>query len=568
MAQEQHATTGQSAAHLATPVQLPYEKVLPGEVSDYEILKFTSTWGHEYTVQTETLPATGFTYVQKAGRSCEGIKPYWMLRNTKTNQGIAVALAWSGNWLFEVKPQEGHVLLRAAASPSQLKVFDTINGLPIPGALVSEFTGDWDYGAQPIVHFVREKLRRDMGKDWPPVQYNNWYDGEGVFDEKRLQDAAANAAQLGCELFTMDAGWYGGKIGGDWNHGLGDWTENKERFPSGMEAFAKQVRGLGMKFGLWVEIECASPASPVAKAHPDWFLRAGNRQVSDRAALDFGKPEVVAWAKSVIDDLMSRYKLDYLKMDFNTDMGVDGEQETDGKDPLYFHYRGLVQFLEYIHRKYPQLIVENCSSGSLRADMMTAALSDTHWVSDNVSNDSNLAMDFGATYMFPPEICSHWTVSPSGDNKTMDDETTFTANMAGHLGLSGSISQWSAQTRQIARERIALYKKLRPLLCKADVFHLTPQTNPDAPQSAQASLYVDPGSGKALLFAFHAGDPSLEKTFYLRGLTANRLYHLTMPPGYGANQTVSGKELIERGLTIKFPHAGASAIIQIDPAAS
>lgn len=560
-----HSTTGESADELATPVQLPYDKVLPGAITDYAILKFTSGWGREYQMQTETLPQRGYRFVQKAGRSCERTKPYWMFYNTKTNQGIAVALAWSGNWLIDVKPQDGHVLLHLATSPSPLKCFDIINGLPIPGALVSEFTGHWDYGARPIVRFVRNKLRRDMGKDWPPVQFNTWYDGLGNFDQKTLRNAARAASEVGCELFTVDAGWYGGESGGDWNTGLGDWTVNKKRLPDGLEAVATEVRRLGMKFGLWVEIECAAPNTPVAKAHPDWFLRDGKRQLSSRAPLDFGRPEVVAWAKSVIDGLMSRYKLDYLKMDFNTNMDVDGELLADRKDPLYGHYRGLVEVWKYLRDKYPQLIVENCSSGSLRQDMMTAALSDTHWVSDNVENQWIMAMNFGATYLFPPEICSHWTVKTSGDNKTMDDETVFTANMLGHLGLSGKISQWNTGTRQIASERIALYKKIRSLISKSDVYHLTRQTNASLPRSSQAVLYADPASEKALLFAFHAGDPAMEQTFHLRGLNADRKYRLVMPADYGPERTVSGKELIDDGLTIKFPHVGASVIVQLEP---
>ena len=93
---------------------------------------------------------------------------------------------------------------------------------------------------------------------------------------------------------------------------------------------------------------------------------------------------------------------------------------------------------------------------------MTAAFTDTHWVSDNVDNNANLAMGHGATYLFPPEICSHWTAWPSRGSKSLDLESCFTVNMVGHLGLSGRIYKWDAETRKIAAERIALYRRFVP----------------------------------------------------------------------------------------------------------
>jgi alpha-galactosidase len=558
------STDGSSATELAVPVRLPYEKVLPGAVTDYLMLTFTSPWGKEYMMQEAALPAEGYRFVQTKGRSCQDLKPYFMLYNTKTRQGIAVSVAYSGNWLIEVRPQNDETLLRVSASPAGSAPFDTIEGLPIPGALVAEFTGHWDYGAQPIVRFIRQKLLRHLGHDWPPVQYNTWYAAEDRFDEKSLYDSARAAAEIGCELFTIDAGWYGGHTKGNWGQGLGDWTVNRKKIPQGLEGIVKDVRQRGMKFGLWIEIECAAPKSPIAKQHPDWYLRDGDRQLSTRGVLDFGKPEVLDWAKSVIDDLMTRYQLDYIKMDFNTDPAVDGEHLAPGHDPLYGHYRGLAQLWKYMHEKYPRLIVENCSSGSLRQDAMSAALTDTHWVSDNVENAANLAMDHGATYLFPPDICNHWTVSPSRNVKGLDLETCFTVNMPGHFGLSGRITEWDAETMKIAAERIALYKKIRPVLCKADVFHLTRQASLTSPNTIQASLYVDSSDGKALLFAFQGGDPQMETTLKLRGLPPEGDYRVSFPAEFGPETVKSGKELVEQGLTLKFPRSGSSAVIQFE----
>jgi alpha-galactosidase len=218
-----------------------------------------------------------------------------------------------------------------------------------------------------------------------------------------------------------------------------------------------------------------------------------------------------------------------------------------------------------MRRSYPKLIVENCSGGSLRQDAVTTALTDTHWVSDNYGNAPNLAMIFGATYMFPPEICSHWTVSPARAGEPLDREASFTANMLGQLGLSGQIYAWDEETRKVAAERIALYKRIRARIRSSDVFHLTPQIDALEPRSMQAALYADPESGKGMLFAFQGGDPSLDHTIKLRGLKPDRSYILRMPEGFGPERATSGSELLKEGLSLRFPRIGSSAIILIDP---
>jgi hypothetical protein len=151
----------------------------------------------------------------------------------------------------------------------------------------------------------------------------------------------------------------------------------------------------------------------------------------------------------------------------------------------------------------------------------------------------------------------------------IDLDAQFAVNMLGHLGLSGRIAAWDAQTLAAARQRIAQYKRIRPVLRGADVFHLTPQRL----GAMQAAVYADATTGRALLFAFHGGDPKLQHTIHLRGLEPGRRYRIDMPPGGvrwelpggAAARSVAGKELAEQGVTLTFPHSGAAAILQIEP---
>jgi alpha-galactosidase len=572
---------------MAEPAPVPFSKLLPGPVTDYEMMRARSRVANvrmEYVMEIEQLDEKGFEFEETKGRCGSTYKPWLMIRNIKTQKGIALSLAYSGNWRMEVKPQDGNTLVRIATVPESLKPFRQVGDLSIPGALVSEFQGDWDDGAQPIVRFIREKLLRPMDGDWPWVMYNSWYDSNEKISQEGLIANAGIAAALGCELFVIDAGWYGDGDG-KWSLMLGNWEVNKQRLPDGIEPVADRVRQLGMKFGMWVEIENAHPDSPVGKAHPDWFLHVGDKPASTRSLLDFSKPEVLAWAKEKIHTLMKKYQLDFIKMDFNGDLQInshhfDGQPES----ALSRHLAGLVSLWEYMREKYPDLIIENCASGSLRQDILTAAFTDTHWVSDNVGNHSNLAQNFGATYLYPPEMNIHWTCYPA-DSESMDVRACFVVNMLGQLGLSGKIVEWDSSAQQHAREIIALYKQLRPIIRNSYVYHLTAQTDqmhsgnvvvPDPARgnrltfwindsrSIVAVQYADPSTDKSIVFAFQGGDEKLKGNLKLCGLAAEKSYRVEFLQGSQTSYTATGLELM-RSLPVDFKSKGTSVIVLLAP---
>ncbi len=82
---------------LAVPTALPYEKVLPGPVEDYEIMQASSKWLHEYILTVSRLSKDGFTLEATKGRSNEEDKAWLMVRNVNKPEGIAASVAYSGN---------------------------------------------------------------------------------------------------------------------------------------------------------------------------------------------------------------------------------------------------------------------------------------------------------------------------------------------------------------------------------------------------------------------------------------------------------------------------------------
>lgn len=128
------------------------------------------------------------------------------------------------------------------------------------------------------------------------------------------------AAKLGAEVFAPDAGRYNKR---DWSPELGDYRADPVAFPNGLAELANHVRGLGMKFGIWVEIENAGVDSELARMHPDWFLRRNGEPITTgaRRHLNFALPAVRKWARGVVDGLVRDAGIEWIKIDYNIDIG-------------------------------------------------------------------------------------------------------------------------------------------------------------------------------------------------------------------------------------------------------
>ncbi len=71
----------------------------------------------------------------------------------------------------------------------------------------------------------------------------------------------------------------------------------------------------------------------------------------------------------MIDRLVNEYGVGYIKMDYNIEPGVGTEVDAESAgEGLLEHERAYLAWLDGIFKKYPDLIIENCSSGGLRMD--------------------------------------------------------------------------------------------------------------------------------------------------------------------------------------------------------
>ncbi len=201
-----------------------------------------------------------------------------------------------------------------------------------------------------------------------PVLYNSWEATYFDLSYEGQVKLARKAAAIGVELFCVDDGWFGGRRSD--SVGLGDWVVSEAVFPGGLEPLIHEVHALGMQFGLWVEPEMVNRDSDLYRAHPDWVLHFPGRprtEARNQLVLDFGRQEVVAHIEAVLNTLLNRYAIDFIKWDMNRNATEPGSAA--GRDVWLRHSEAVYGIMDRLRRGHPALQIESCSGGGGRIDL-------------------------------------------------------------------------------------------------------------------------------------------------------------------------------------------------------
>ena len=383
------------------------------------------------------------------------------------------------------------------------------------------------------------------------------------------------AAELGLESFGTDASWIVKKDG---NTLYGDWRADPIGFPHGLRELADYVHAKGMKLSVWLEPEVISTESPAYREHPEWPLKYnGNLKygTKNRVAVDFRNAGLRKWTRAVVDRLVREDKIDWLKLDYNQDVGeaFDPPGPERSGTVLYDHLRYYIEWLSEIRKAYPNLILENCSSGGTRLDLAMLSQTHTTWMSDITTPHASVELAYGCTLEFPPEVCNHWTVGDrdkEGANLRGRIDLSappswwdflFRVEMNGQFGISSLVTTWTPELKKRAIENVELYKRLRTVIAGSDVYHLTPPpASGEHPTGWMALQYVAPDRARSIVMAYRLAESEPQRTLLLRGLDPESEYTIQDDGGTGVR---SGKDLASNGIAVKLDAEWRSAVIEM-----
>jgi alpha-galactosidase len=544
----------------------------PFHPATYEIYSQGAHWCNENQGLWRSLRHGTLVLGCEGGRTCQGATPYMGLRRTDGG-AVAFHVLPVGNWTMRASghtaggayPSCAVVEIGLADEPLQLELPPGAT-VTLPQILIQAIPGDQPHLAAPAIHDYL--LRHHFASARPaPVVYNTWFDAFEKLDVPRLRAQLAAAKQLGCEVLTVDAGWYGAGTG-NWFAQVGDWREKPDgAFHGRMSAFVAEVRAAGLGFGLWIEPERIAPTTPVFQSHPDWFLPGGVGHYYPR--LD--EPAVYEYVRGELVRVVETYALDWLKIDFNFELGLD----PSGTQFLGY-YQAWYRLLDELRATHPALFLEGCASGGMRTDINTIRRFDVHFLSDTVDPRDILRIYQGALLRLPPGVLASWValravgwpgthqvLTPTAGDWTapavLDIDFAARACMPMALGVSGDVASLPPEVAARLGAHVAFFKRWRGFIRGAHAHLLTPPADRTDRAGWAAIQLQRRGDPACLLFVYCLDDPTDVRRFQLRGLAADQEYRLTSADGNDAG-VFTGARLMGEGLAIRLGTANSAEV--------
>jgi hypothetical protein len=460
-----------------------------------------------------------------------------------------------------------------------------------PAIFLGAFAGGPDGAGNIVRRWVRTVLnnpRTLADPSYPLMVSNSWGSGMAV-NETLAHRMITDSAQLGLEMFHLDAGWF---------RDVGDWQADPAKFPHGIASVADFAHQHGLKFGLWVDwTQAGTSKEPGAlnvadPAIRDWLIAdppAGwtHHEPFKGITIDLGVPAVKAWAERELERIVSDYHLDMLEHDgylvaqgssrvdhpaappdpatmrIYEDSGylwVEGSNSTDVSDQASKAY---YEIYEQLRARHPALLLEVCNDGGRMVDFGSAAHGDYFSVTDIYDPLSNRRAFYDASFVLPPAMLESYVASRPAP-RIENFRYLLRSGMLGWFSLMQDTSQWSPEQRAEARAQFALYKSaLRPLLREADVYHVAGR--PDGVHW-DGIEYYSARLRRGVLYAFRgSGLDEPTHRFRMLGLTPQSRYRLKFQDqGAAADLVLAGQLLMREGVEVTLPLPLSSELIFLE----
>ena len=521
---------------------------------DYEVYTQNNGWMHESVggwqrLMTEVRASAGGI------RTCQSATPMLGMHNTTTDKSTVFHLIPNAMWQMQARKvshsEKDVVVVETGFSETALSLkVAPEEKIELPEVIFYKAKSRTDLDAYRLHayynrHYPRKKL---------PVLYNNWLYSYQTVDIDDLCRQADAAADLGIEAFMVDAGWYGDGTR-NWFESVGDWVENPTSGPAGrLSELSAHVRAKGMLFGLWFEPERAGKESLAYAEHPQFFIEG-----QYGTFLDYANPDAVDYIFDVICAMIDRYRLGWVKFDFNENLPTD-----PSGGAFYRYYKGQKEFIRRLRQRYPDLYITNCASGGYRMELMQGTLFDSFWLSDDQEPVEGVRIVKDTLKRMPPALIERWCVQQYGEgfpvcggapvgkmlqcsnalwDYVVGVNDTFTEGflVGGPMCFSCDIAGWPEDYKARYRNLIETHKKERDFFINASAALLAEEAG------VTAIEYFDEKYERLVLQIFTGN------AFYMEDLRIYPCADATVKYRLD-NRSIAGKDLCEDGILIEDLH--------------
>ena len=398
----------------------------------------------------------------------------------------------SNSWYYEISDKFGMYYLYLGGANStygswskKLKngqTYSTLNVALSFGDDLSEVVGN-------MTAYRRHIMGKCVSDEHLPTIFNEYmhlsWDNPS---EENTKTYAPVAKLAGVEYYVIDCGWHDEVPTHLIYHYVGNWKESNLRFPSGVKKTTDFIRSLGLKPGLWIEPEVVGFKNQemIDYYGEDAFIKRNGKIVTvmNRLILDYRHPKVIEYMSETIRRMVEDYGAEYIKMDYNQDLGVGTEVDSDSLgEGLESSANAFANWIKAMTEKFPHVVFEGCSSGGMRMDYKTLSLYPLVSTSDQVDCYKYPYIACNILSAVAPEQSAVWSYPVGGINgeclrdvskewtDANVDEDRVAVNMInsflGRMHLASNISLLDGNRLDLVKEGVAYYNALTPFKKKA-----------------------------------------------------------------------------------------------------
>ena len=484
-----------------------------------------------------------------------GYIPYIII-DAEGKNGIYLGCEWIfGRIQITGDNPGGRAYLKAGNGENFRTDIDDGDIFNVPPAFIGAYNGDLDESGnslrQYLYNYSMPEIVRSEG--YPKVQLNAFAafaDKPGSWNpvQDKFYSTADLISQMGFEEIMFDVGWWEGNTKilpsvPEFDHV--DWS-------MGPVAIRNYLSYKNLRWGLYWD----RPAKMTS-----------NYGISDRITeikymydmwkIDLWRSDGTAAALIT----QGTWNPEVTRLSFPEGSYGKGTRAHYPEDVNYWQCKGFYEVVDNLYANIDNFQWENCEGGGQITDFGTMSRCVKIQITDISSPLDMHRSFFDHLYMFHPVQLMGFCSFGEGDRKYWF-RSAFMG--AGNLTLDpGSIS---VQDKKDIKSCINTYKtKIRPLINSSNihVYHIFNRPDNHIWTGMQ---YFDPTKQKGVVYIFKPDNDEEKHNIKLKGLDEKTIYKLTFEDGTNQEAILSGRELMEIGITISLQGKFVSELMFIERA--
>jgi alpha-galactosidase len=264
--------------------------------------------------------------------------------------------------------------------------------------------------------------------------------------------------------------------------------------------------------------------------------------------LDFSREEVVSHIFSLMDSILAKSKISYIKWDMNRYMTetysltLDFDQQGE---VAHRYILGVYNLYERLIEKYPEILFESCAGGGARFDPGLLYYAPQAWASDDTDAAERLKIQYGTSMVYPlSSIGSHISAVPNHQvGRITPMETRANVAYFGTFGYELDITKLTEEEKEKVKVQTSFFKERRQLIRNGQFYRLLSPFG-----SNEVSWMVVSGDKQEAIVGYYKVLAKPNDKYYrikLIGLDPDKLYAIE-----GKETTHYGDELMNVGIVL------------------